>query len=160
MNLATRLLLLCALTGTFSSCGLLRASPPDYPSWRAESGLKLRDKAIPETGPVVELGDTITVHYEMRLVDDTVIDSSIDRATPITFTTGAGMVPAGFDEGVLGMRRFGRRKLVLPPKLGYGAAGRPPLIPPDTKLVILVEVLEIEGKSDAPPEEDPPEERP
>jgi FKBP-type peptidyl-prolyl cis-trans isomerase len=141
------LALLLTLVG-LPSCCLLSSGPPRYPAQGLESGLRFRDKAIPETGPQIELNDTITVHYEMRLEDGTEVDSSLDRATPITFTVGAGMVPEGFDEGVRGMRRFGRRKLVLPPHLAFGEEGRPPLIPPDAKLIILVEVLEIEGKGD------------
>ena len=83
-----------------------------------------------------------------------IADSSIERGTPISFVIGAGQVPKGIDEGVRGMRLFGRRKLIVPPELGFGSAGKPPRIPSDATLTIAVEVLAIQSGN--PPAVDGP----
>ena len=71
-------------------------------------------------------------------------DSSRDRAQPFQFALGGGQVIAGWDEGIQGMKVGGVRELTIPPDLGYGAAGSPPVIPPDATLLFEVELLEVQ----------------
>ena len=85
-------------------------------------------------------------HYEGKLIDGTVFDSSVDRGTPLEFRLGRGDVIRGWDEGLAhGMRVGGRRQLVIPPELGYGARGAPPAIPPNALLHFDVELVSIGG---------------
>jgi peptidylprolyl isomerase len=71
-------------------------------------------------------------------------DASWDRGEPFTFTLGAGEVIPGWDQGVEGMRVGGRRELIIPPSLGYGSTGSPPVIPPDETLVFVVDLVGVE----------------
>jgi len=104
-------------------------------------GLKIED--IREgTGPAVVAGNTVTVNYLGTLQDGTKFDSSYDRNAPFTTQIGVGQVIKGWDEGIVGMKVGGKRKLVIPPSLGYGdqSAGS---IPPNSTLVFEVELLGI-----------------
>jgi len=127
------------LGGCFS---WFRPDPPEYPSVTLPSGLVIRDQAVPEAGPEVAPGDLVAIHYDLWLADRTLVESSRSTGMPLSFEVGAGVVPAGLDEGVLGMRLFGRRRLLVPPALAYGAEGRPPRIPPEATLTFDVEVME------------------
>lgn len=80
------------------------------------------------------------------LKDGTKFDSSLDRGTPFTFTLGAGQVIKGWDQGLLGACVGEKRKLLIPPELGYGLTGSPPKIPPNADLVFETEVMGINGK--------------
>jgi len=95
-------------------------------------------------GDVAEAGDTVAVHYVGTLEDGTQFDSSRDRGEPIVFTLGAGEVIEGWEQGIAGMAVGGQRRLVIPPELAYGAAGSPPVIPPDATLTFEVELIEIQ----------------
>ena len=106
------------------------------------SGLKYEDVKV-GTGDTAEAGKSVSVHYTGWLTDGSKFDSSRDRGTPYTFQLGAGRVIAGWEEGVAGMKVGGRRKLVIPANLGYGARGAPPVIPPGATLVFDVELLAI-----------------
>src|SRR5262245_3930476 len=87
-----------------------------------KSGLKYED--LKEgTGKEAKAGDTVDVHYTGWLKDGKKFDSSVDRGKPFSFKLGAGMVIKGWDEGVAGMKVGGKRKLTIPPDLGYGAKG-------------------------------------
>jgi FKBP-type peptidyl-prolyl cis-trans isomerase FkpA len=107
-----------------------------------DSGLQYEDLAMGE-GPEAKTGDAVSVHYTGWLTDGTKFDSSVDRGTPFEFPLGAGRVIKGWDEGVAGMKVGGKRKLTIPPELGYGDRGAPPKIPPGATLVFEVELLEI-----------------
>jgi len=93
---------------------------------------------------VAETGKTVKVHYTGTLTDGTKFDSSLDRGEPFSFQLGAGQVIRGWDEGVKGMRVGGKRKLTIPPDMGYGAAGAPPKIPPNATLMFEIELLEVQ----------------
>jgi len=97
----------------------------------------------PGAGPEAKKGDKVLVHYRGTLTDGTQFDSSIDRGQPFEFTIGAGMVIAGWDIGVTGMKKGEKVKLTVPPHLGYGTRGSPPKIPPEATLVFEIELLEI-----------------
>ncbi|MEW6245698.1 MAG: FKBP-type peptidyl-prolyl cis-trans isomerase [Nitrospirota bacterium] len=105
-----------------------------------ESGLKYVDLVV-GTGRPAELGDTATVHYTGWLENGKQFDSSRDRNEPFSFRVGAGRVIKGWDEGVQGMKVGGKRKLIVPPDLGYGACGAGHVIPPNATLTFEVEQL-------------------
>lgn len=109
---------------------------------KTTSGLEYEDIAIGE-GPQATSGDTVQVHYTGWLTDGTKFDSSVDRNQPFEFPLGAGRVIKGWDEGVAGMQVGGKRKLTIPPDLGYGARGAGGVIPPDATLIFDVELLNI-----------------
>jgi len=106
------------------------------------SGLKYIDETE-GTGAAAKAGDQVKVHYTGRLKDGTKFDSSRDRNQPFQFLLGAGRVIKGWDEGVAGMKVGGKRKLIIPPELGYGKKGAGNVIPPDAELHFDVELLEI-----------------
>ena len=108
----------------------------------ATAGLKIKDEVIGK-GPSAKSGDRVTVHYTGWLLDGTKFDSSKDRNEPFSFSLGAGEVIPGWDQGVAGMKVGGKRKLTIPPELGYGARGAGGVIPPNATLRFDVELLKI-----------------
>jgi FKBP-type peptidyl-prolyl cis-trans isomerase len=106
------------------------------------SGLRFRDD-VEGAGASAGAGKHVSVHYTGTLTDGTKFDSSRDRGKPFEFELGAGRVIRGWDEGVEGMKVGGRRTLVIPPELGYGARGAGNVIPPNATLVFEVELLGV-----------------
>jgi peptidylprolyl isomerase len=107
------------------------------------SGLQYIDIQV-GSGESPQAGQTMVVHYTGWLTDGTKFDSSLDRGEPFSFTLGAGQVIKGWDEGVATMKVDGKRRLIIPPELGYGERGSPPLIPADAELIFDVELIEIQ----------------
>ena len=97
------------------------------------------------TGPRPKTGDTVRVHYTGWLKSGQKFDSSHDRGQPLAFPIGRGRVIKGWDEGVGTMKVGGKRKLVIPAHLGYGAQGAGGVIPPGATLIFEVELVGIEG---------------
>ena len=94
-------------------------------------------------GAEATTGKSVKVHYTGTLTDGKKFDSSLDRGDPFGFRLGGGQVIKGWDEGVVGMKVGGKRKLVIPPELAYGARGFPPVIPPNSTLVFEIELLAV-----------------
>lgn len=93
-------------------------------------------------GQEVKNGDTVVMHYTGTLENNTKFDSSHDRDEPFITQIGVGHVIKGWDEGILGMKIGGKRKLIIPPEMGYGSRAIGP-IPPNSTLIFEVELLEI-----------------
>jgi FKBP-type peptidyl-prolyl cis-trans isomerase len=97
------------------------------------------------SGAEAVAGKQVSVHYTGWLTNGTKFDSSVDRGRPFQFQLGAGNVIQGWDQGVAGMKVGGKRKLTIPPALGYGARGAGGVIPPNATLVFEVELLGVSG---------------
>ena len=106
------------------------------------SGLAYVD-LVKGSGPMPAPGKTVTVHYTGWLADGTKFDSSKDRNQPFTFVIGTGQVIPGWDEGVMTMKVGGKRKLIIPPDLAYGAEGAGGVIPPNATLTFEVILLDV-----------------
>jgi peptidylprolyl isomerase len=110
------------------------------------SGLRIID-VKPGSGPVPQAGQTVTVNYTGWLFIDgkkgKKFDSSLDRGVPFSFTFGQGQVIKGWDEGLATMHVGGKRTLIIPPALGYGARGAGGVIPPNATLMFDVELLAV-----------------
>lgn len=107
-----------------------------------DSGLQYVD-LVEGTGATPQAGQTVVVHYTGTLENGTKFDSSRDRNQPFSFQLGAGRVIRGWDEGISTMKVGGRRQLIIPPDLGYGARGAGGVIPPNATLIFDVELLRI-----------------
>jgi peptidylprolyl isomerase len=106
------------------------------------TGLQFIDIKV-GTGASPQTGQTVEVHYTGWLADGTKFDSSLDQGQPFSFVIGTGRVIKGWDEGVASMKVGGQRRLIIPPELGYGASGYPPIIPANAQLIFDVELLSI-----------------
>ena len=109
----------------------------------SQGDLKIEDEKVGD-GAEAKARDSITVNYLGALLDGTKFDSSYDRGTPFTFTLGAGQVIKGWDQGLLGMKVGGKRKLTIPPDLAYGAQSPSPQIPANSTLIFEIELLKVE----------------
>ncbi len=106
------------------------------------SGLKYVDVVVGK-GASPTASKTVKVHYTGTLENGKKFDSSVDRNEPFSFTIGVGQVIPGWDEGVMTMKVGGKRKLIIPAKLGYGARGAGSAIPPNATLLFDVELLDV-----------------
>ncbi|PLX36433.1 MAG: peptidylprolyl isomerase [Hyphomicrobiales bacterium] len=108
----------------------------------AADDLQIKD-LVEGTGAEAIAGVGVSVHYTGWLMDGTKFDSSRDRNQPFMFTPGAGRVIPGWEKGVVGMKVGGKRELIIPPELGYGAQGAGGVIPPNATLKFEIELLDI-----------------
>jgi len=106
------------------------------------SGLKYVD-LVQGDGPSPQTGQTVSVNYIGTLTSGKKFDSSYDHQKPFDFRIGTGSVIKGWDEGVMSMKVGGKRKLIVPPALGYGVRGDPPDIPGNSTLVFEIELLSV-----------------
>ena len=128
-----------AATATDNAVGTEAKPVPDA------TELKIIDQRA-GTGPVANVGDKLSMNYKGMLTNGKVFDQSYGRA-PFDFQLGAGSVIQGWDKGIVGMRVGGKRKLIIPPDLGYGDRGAGADIPPGATLIFEVELLSVNGKS-------------
>lgn len=128
--------------GTTSSTTTPTPGASSSPGQESPTGkLETTDLKVGEGAEAVA-GKTVSVHYTGTLTDGTKFDSSLDRSEPFEFVLGNGQVIAGWDQGVAGMKVGGKRKLVIPPDLGYGARAQGK-IPANSTLIFEVELLEV-----------------
>ena len=118
-------------------------APAPAASASAKPSALVKEDTVVGKGPAAKSGDRVSVHYTGTLLDGTKFDSSRDRGEPFEFTLGSGMVIKGWDQGVVGMKKGGKRRLTIPSELGYGKSGSPPKIPPDATLMFDIELLDI-----------------
>jgi hypothetical protein len=138
--------------GALTALAQANASAPQQQAPQPPGELKIED-LVPGSGPAVKNGDVVSVHYTGTLLDGTKFDSSKDRGQPFT-TPIPGRVIQGWNRGIPGMKVGGKRKLIIPPSLGYGPPGQGK-IPPNSTLVFEIELLDIKG-GNAPTRPVPP----
>jgi FKBP-type peptidyl-prolyl cis-trans isomerase len=148
MKLLSTLLGLFTFAGVTSATAADAAGPSDLPKAPVTALAKI-DRTL-GSGPEAVPGKSVQVHYTGWLYDPAAaeghgkkFDSSLDRGQPFVFSLGAGMVIRGWDEGVAGMKVGGKRTLVIPPDMGYGARGAGGVIPPNAALIFDVELLGV-----------------
>jgi peptidylprolyl isomerase len=113
------------------------------PTGSAPTQLQVKDLKT-GTGAEAKAGDQVSVQYVGVLYDNgSKFDSSYDHGQPFSFKLGGGQVIQGWDQGVAGMKVGGRRELIIPPDLAYGAQGQPPTIPPNATLVFVVDLVSV-----------------
>lgn len=121
------------------------AVAPETEAKRVKTASGLEYEVIKEgDGAAPKAGQTVVVHYTGWLTDGKKFDSSVDRGQPFKFQLGQGRVIKGWDQGLALMKIGDKRKLIIPPELGYGARGAGGAIPPNATLIFEVELLGIE----------------
>ncbi len=126
-----------------AAAGAIPTVPPDTGAIQTTaSGLQYQDITA-GTGDQPQSGQTVTVNYTGWLDNGKKFDSSLDRNQPFSFTLGKSQVIKGWDEGLATMKVGGKRRLIIPAPLGYGASGQPPTIPPNARLTFDVELLSV-----------------
>jgi peptidylprolyl isomerase len=138
-----------ALAGILTTGARRAAAQTPGRTMTTASGLKIIDSKV-GTGATPKRGQVCVMHYTGWLYDENAadhhgkkFDSSVDRNEPFEFAVGTGNVIAGWDEGVISMKVGGKRTLIIPPNLGYGARGAGGVIPPNATLVFDVELLGV-----------------
>ena len=112
------------------------------------TGLKYRD-LTPGDGDLVKAGNTVTLHYSGYLPNGNSFDKNQEPDQPLEFKLGQRRTITGWEEGLIGMRVGSRRQLIVPPSLGYGAAGNGK-VPPDATLIFVVDLLRVSTKTSSP----------
>ncbi len=137
-----------ATTPGAGSAAQLQTKPTvTVPSGKPPTKLVIKD-IVKGTGATAQQGDTVSVHYVgVSYTNRKQFDASWDRHQPFTFQLGGGMVIPGWDQGIAGMKVNGRRELIIPPALGYGAQGQPPAIAPNDTLVFVIDLLRVQPGS-------------
>ena len=147
-NLRATLLLFTLITALAACSKVSEPGPSDYrpaeapPEAPGPTKLEIVDEKV-GTGAEAKTGSAVKVHYTGTLMNGTKFDSSRDRNEPFGFTLGKGEVIKGWDQGVVGMKVGGKRKLTIPYDLAYGEAGSPPSIPPKAPLKFDIELLDV-----------------
>jgi peptidylprolyl isomerase len=123
------------------------SSKPEVPVPEGDPPAELEiDDVVEGDGPTAKAGDTVRVQYVgVNYSTGQEFDASWDTGQPFEFELGAGAVIPGWDQGVEGMKVGGRRELIIPPDLGYGAQGQPPDIPPNETLVFVIDLLDVKS---------------
>jgi peptidylprolyl isomerase len=133
--------------GTGGAAQLQTKPKVTVPSGKPPTKLVSKD-IVTGTGATAQAGDTVSVQYVgVSYANRKQFDASWDRHQPFTFQLGGGMVIPGWDQGVVGMKVNGRRELIIPPDLGYGAQGQPPAIAPNDTLVFVIDLLRVQPGS-------------
>lgn len=137
-----------AIAAVLGATAIAATSPALSEETTTASGLKIVDTEV-GSGATPATGQTCIMHYTGWLYENgqktTKFDSSVDRGEPFAFPIGTGRVIKGWDEGVASMKVGGKRTLIIPPELGYGAQGAGGVIPPNATLIFDVELLDIKG---------------
>lgn len=137
-----------AITAVLGAMAFAATSPAFAEETTTASGLKIIDTEV-GSGATPATGQTCVMHYTGWLYENgqktTKFDSSVDRGEPFEFPIGTGRVIKGWDEGVASMKVGGKRTLIIPPDLGYGARGAGGVIPPNATLIFDVELLDVKG---------------
>jgi peptidylprolyl isomerase len=135
-------LALVSLVGLSLACAPTATPSTQGTKVKTASGLEYEELVV-GTGASPQAGKTVVVHYTGTLINGEKFDSSKDRNQPFEFVIGIGQVIKGWDEGVMSMKVGGKRKLTIPPQLGYGARGAGGVIPPNATLIFEVELLGV-----------------
>ena len=145
------LALVTTMAGVFAvapSTAMAQAGTQVGKTMTTSSGLQITDSKV-GTGATPKSGQTCVMHYTGWLYENGAkgkkFDSSVDRGQPFEFPIGQRRVIAGWDEGVASMKVGGKRTLIIPPALGYGARGAGGVIPPNATLIFEVELLDVKG---------------
>ena len=112
------------------------------PVKKDEVAFKIEDTVLGK-GDGVKSGQTLTLHYTGYLMNGTMFDSTRYSGKPFTFKLGTTRVIQGWERGLLGMKKGGKRKLTIPPSMAYGVTGLPPAVPPSSALIYEIELIEI-----------------